>query len=184
MSPPPEASGSIDHSAGMSPEQATEQLASLQAAYSPPPVGFHVSTPTEAAQQLAQLEHTPDFIRKLQSGDVEAMQKWQELKIAATPVDFPVESIIETTTGDMSVTHRDLIGVAENMRAEGVFNDEGIEFILSDRKFPTEDVRVAQYYLAQMESDETVLYPDLPGDRELQMKFLRTIATIGDGSMP
>jgi hypothetical protein len=84
----------------------------------------------------------------------------------------------------MQLTRRQLISTAADMRAEGTFNEAGIALILSDGKFPTEDVYVAQHWLAQMERDETLWYPDLGGSREQQLKFLRAIAAIGDGSTP
>ena len=90
---------------------------------------------------------------------------------------------VDTTIGE-GLTRRDLISVAEDMRAEGTFNEAGIQLILSDQKFPREDVRAAQYWLARMERNPELLYPDLGDDREQQMKFLRTIAAIGDGSAP
>jgi hypothetical protein len=171
----------------MSPEQATDQLATLQAAYDPPRVGIHAATATEASQRLAQLGETPDFLRKLEKGDLAARDEFQrltELKNAAMPGELTVEPILETTAGDTGLTRRDLISVAEDMFAEGVFNEAGIELVLNDGKFPTEDVYVAQLWLERMEADETLLLPELGGDRELQMKFLRAIAAIGDGSMP
>jgi hypothetical protein len=173
----------------MSREQATQKLAAMQAAYDPPPVGLHARTPTEASQMLEQLGQTPDFLHKLQNGDIAARDVFQRLtamKAAAMPGELTAEPILETTVGDTGLSRRSLLSVAADMRAEQVWNDKGIEFILSDGKFPTGAVRDAQFWLPQLERDETVLCPDLPEDwpHKQQVKFLKDVITIGDGSTP
>jgi hypothetical protein len=101
-----------------------------------------------------------------------------------------MDEAFETTVGPgldgPALSRRNAISIAADMRAEQVFNDKGIEFILSDQKFPTEAVRDAQFWLPQLERDETALCPDLPDHwtHEHQVKFLRTIVSIGDGSRP
>jgi hypothetical protein len=161
----------------------------MQAAYSP-------SAPTapktahDADLRLTQLINDPDWARKLMAGDIATRDEFQRLTELKAYGDVTSDAaasqthVIETTIGDTGLSRSSLIGVAEDMRAEGTFNEEGIALILNDGKFPREDVRVAQYWLGRMERDPTLLYPDLGDDREQQMKFLRTIAAIGDGSMP
>jgi hypothetical protein len=187
----PEASATVDLSASMSSAQATDELAALQAAYDPPPAGIHASTATEASQRLAELGETPDFLRKLQSGDLKAKEEWQHLcalKASAAPTEFTVEPIIETTTGDTGLTRRDLISVAADMRADG-FPDAAIEHIIGDGRFTVEAVVAAQHWLPRMEADPNLLCPEAaqwgwPEDREYQMRCFRTIAAIGTMDSP
>jgi hypothetical protein len=199
---PPEASSNVDYATGttpaadvrtdvwtLSPAEAGEILQQAAVEYHQQQVPLAPATPHEADVLLQQRINDPEWARKLMNGDIatrDEFQRLSELKAAGGAADAMVDetAIIQTTTSDTGLTRNQLIGIAEDMRAEGVFNDAGIEHILSDRKFPTQDVRVAQYYLGLMERDETVLYPDLPGDRVCQMKFLRAIAAIGDGSAP
>jgi hypothetical protein len=200
---PPEASSNIDPSTGasptadtrqdiwsLSPEQAGAALEAKAAAFRPAPAPLAPSNAREASQRLAQLINDVEWARKLMDGDIttrDEFQRLSELK-ASGDIGDAMDEAFETTVGPgldgPSLSRRHLISVAEDMRAESVFNEEGIAFILSDQKFPTEDVRVAQYYLGLMQRDETLLYPELPGDRERQLKFLRGIVSIGDGSMP
>jgi hypothetical protein len=198
---PPEASSNVDYATAasptadtrqdiwsMTPEEAGAVLAERTADfYQPAPL-----TPTtarEAEQRLAALSADGEWYRKLQAGDIATREEFNRLtvlKAGITALDPLTEGIGETTIGDTGLTRGNLISIAEDMRAERVFNDKGIEFILSDQKFPTDAVRDAQFYLAQMERNETALCPDLPNDwpHEQQVKFLRTIVTIGDGSRP
>jgi hypothetical protein len=167
----------------MSSEQATEQLAALQATYDPPLVGPHASTPTEAAQRLVQLGQTPDFLRRLEKGDIAAKEEWSrlsELKAAASPAEMTAEPIMETTAGEAGLTRRDLVSVAADMAAEGI-PDRAISFILADNKFSPEDVYVAQYWHDLMERDENAFYPGLPQDRGYQLMVFNIINSIGTG---
>jgi hypothetical protein len=174
----------------MPAEQATQQLAALQAAYDPPPVGVHATTPTEAAQRLAQLEKTPDFLRKLEKGHVETTQEWQrlcELKAGATAFDPLAGEIVQTTVGDTgsgSLTRSQQISSAADLRAEGC-SDQEVAFILSDQKHDTANVAAAQWWLPRMQANPNLEYPGIhPADRERFMKYLGRIITIGDGSRP
>jgi hypothetical protein len=184
---PPEASATIDLSVTMSPEAAAQQLATMQAAYSP----SASATPTtshDADVRLQQLISDPAWSRKLLSGDIATKDEFQRLSELKAFGDVTGDAVaggmnVDTTIGE-GLTRRDLISVAEDMRAEGTFNEEGIQLILNDGKFPREDVRVAQYWLGRMERNPELLYPDLGDDRDQQMRFLRTIVAIGDGSAP
>jgi hypothetical protein len=175
----------------MTTAQATEQLAALQAVYDPPRLDVHASTPAEASQRLAQLEKTPDFLRKLESGDVKTREEWQhlcELKAGATVLDSLGEQIIETTAGDTGLRRQDLISVAADMRADG-FPDKAIEHILLDGRFTQEAVSIAQHWIPRMEADESLVCPDAtqwgwPEDRAYQLKCFRTIAAIGTLDTP
>jgi hypothetical protein len=199
---PPEASSNVDYATGASPaadtrqdiwsltpEQATAVLAERAA-------DFHQQapivpvTPHDADVALQRRINNPEWARKLMNGDIatrDEFQRLSELKASGGVTDaIADQTLISVTQGDTGVTRSNLISIAEDMRREGVFNDHGIEFILSDQKFSTEAVRDAQFWLPQLERDETILCPDLPDHwtHEHQVKFLRTIATIGDGSMP
>jgi hypothetical protein len=199
---PPEASSNIDYATGTSPaadtrqdiwsltpEQATEILEQRA-------LDFRPRAPTspensrDAALRLEELSKDVGWYRKLTSGSMEARAEFERLtalKNAAPTEAMPGEQIFDVTTGEGgsgSLTRSQLIGIAEDMRREGVFNEKGIEFILSDQKFEPDAVHAAQVWLERMERDSSVLYPDLPPDRERQMKFMRTIATIGTGDTP
>jgi hypothetical protein len=66
---PPETSATIDLSVTMSPEAAAQQLATMQAAYSP----SAPTTPTtshDADVRLQQLISDPAWSRKLMAGDI------------------------------------------------------------------------------------------------------------------
>jgi hypothetical protein len=185
---PPDASAIIDLSVSVSAEQVTQQLSDMQAAYSPS-APTAPTTAHDADLRLTQLINDPDWARKLMAGDIATRDEFQrltELKAFGDVIGDAIsgEMQIDTTIGDSGLTRRDLIGVAQDMLAEGTFNADGVALILNDGKFPTEDVRAAQYWLGRMERNPELLYPDLGDDRDQQMKFLRTIVAIGDGSGP
>jgi hypothetical protein len=175
----------------MTPEQATAALAERAANFRPS-APLSPATSRDADLRLTQLINDPDWARKLMNGDMatrDEFQRLSELKAFGGVVGDAVvdEMQVETTIGDTgsgSLTRSQMISAAEDMRAEGTFNEDGIALILNDGKFPTEDVRAAQYWLGRMERNPALLYPDLGDDREQQMKFLRAIAAIGDGSRP
>jgi hypothetical protein len=186
---PPEASATVDLSANLPSEQATQQLAAMQTAYDPAPPLIPANA-HEADVRLAQLVNDPEWARKLMNGDIatrDEFQKLSELKASGGVGDVIADqSLVSVTQGDTGLTRNQLISTAEAMRAEQVFNDQGIEFILSDQKFAPEVVADAQFWLPHLERDENLLCPDLPDHwtHEHQVKFLRTIVTVGDGSRP
>jgi hypothetical protein len=198
---PPEASSNVDYATAASPTADTRQdIWSMTpeeagAVLAERAANFHPRAPIapenarDADLRLQELASDVDWYRKLTSGNMEVRAEFDRLtalKNAAPTEDMSSEQIFDTTTGDTGLTRSNLISAAEDMRAEQVFNDKGIEFILSDQKFAPEAVRDAQFWLPQLERDETALYPDLPDDwpHEQQVKFLRTIVTVGDGSRP
>jgi hypothetical protein len=171
----------------MTPDQAGAALNQMSAAFHPAPAPLAPATAHEADVRLAQLSADGDWYRKLMAGDMETRREFNrltELKAGVTATDPLAEQIGDTTIGDTGLARRYLISVAEDMRAEGVFNEEGIALILGDGKFSADDTYAAQYWLGQMERDETLLYPELGGTRDQQLQFLRTIAVIGTGDMP
>jgi hypothetical protein len=202
---PPEASSNIDYATGTSPaadtradiwsltpEQATEILQQRAADFRPS-APLAPTTAHDANVRLTQLMNDVEWARKLMSGDIATRDEFQRLSELKAYGDVTGDAVadqapvIETTIGDTgsgSLTRSQMISAAEDMRAEGTFNEDGIALILNDGKFPTEDVRAAQYWLGRMERNPELLYPDLGDDREQQMRFLRAIAAIGDGSTP
>jgi hypothetical protein len=177
----------------MTPEQAGAALDRMSAALRPAPAPLVPSNLSEALQRRAELSSDPAFLKAYFDGSIDARRQMAALDrmIAdASAADVlsggpDAAQLVEVTDGaTMQLTRRQLIGVAADMRAEGVFNEEGIALILNDGKFSVEDTYAAQWWLGQMERDETLLYPDLGGTREQQLKFFKTIATIGTGDTP
>jgi hypothetical protein len=195
---PPEASSNVDYATGASPtadvrqdvwsltpEQATEILQARAADFHPR-APISPETPRDADLRLQELASDVDWYRKLTSGNMEARAEFDRLtalKNAAPTEDMPGEQIFDVTSGDTGLTRSQLIGAAEAMRADG-FSDRAIEHILSDGKFDAQAVYAAQWWLPRMERDPSLLYPDLPLDREYQLKVFRTIAAIGTDDMP
>jgi hypothetical protein len=146
------------------------------------------SSPSEAAQRLAQLANTPGYLAKLESKDWETVQEKRRLDALlaeATPFD-PINQIGDISAGPgvdgPRLSRANTIDAAADLRAKGA-SDSEIEFILSDQKYPTSDVDAAHYWLPRMEADPNLGYPDLhPAERAGFLKFLKRITIIGDGS--
>jgi hypothetical protein len=198
---PPEASSSVDYATGaspaadtrqdiwaLSPAEAGEVLQQAAVEYHQQQVPLAPATAHEANVRLQQLISDPEWSRRLMSGDIatrDEFQRLSELKAAGGELGDAVanEMHVETTVSDTGLMRRDLISAAEDMRADG-FPDKAIEHILSDGKFDAQAVYAAQWWLPRMERDPSLLYPDLPLDREYQLKVFRTIAAIGTDDMP
>jgi hypothetical protein len=193
----PEASSNIDYATGTSPtadvqqdiwqlsaEDATAVLEARAADFRPPPAPLTPTNAREADMRLQQLINDPEWARKLMNGDIATrneFQKLSELKVSGgIGDDVANEPLVETTIGDTGLSRRNLISAAEDMRRDQ-FSEEAIHHILSDGKFDADTVATAQYYLPRMERDPSLLCPDLPADRDYQMKVFRTIAAIGTG---
>jgi hypothetical protein len=172
----------------LSPEEATQILEARATDFRRAPAPLVPTNATEALQRRAELSADPTFVKAYLEGSIDARQQMDvlnEMIAGASDTDALTGEQVEVTDGTrMQLTRRQLISAAADMRAEGVFNEEGIALILNDGKFPTEDVYAAQHWLAQLERDETLWYPDLGGSRDQQLRFLRSIVAIGDGSRP
>jgi hypothetical protein len=180
----------------MSGEQATAALEAKAAAFGPAPAPLVPSNAREAGARLAQLINDPEWGRKLMNGDIAVRNEFHrlsELKASASIGDaMEVDEGFETTVGPgldgPTLSRRDMISVAEDMRAQG-FNEQAIYHILNEGKFTEESVASAQYWLPRMERDPNLLCPEAsqwgwPADREFQMRCFRTIAAIGTEDMP
>jgi hypothetical protein len=181
----------------MSGEQATAALEAKTAAFGPARAPLAPATAREARMKVAELISDGAFATRYLAGNIEARRQLRSLnELIASEPDISDDTLLQADVsvgpgvdGDgPTLSRRDMLSAAAAMRAEQVWNDEGIDHILRDGKFSTEEVRDAQFYLAQMERDvtKTILCPDLPGNwtREHQVKFLRDIVTIGDGGGP
>jgi hypothetical protein len=105
-----------------------------------------------------------------------------ELAAQAAPFD-PSVDVGDWSSGEglgNELSRRNMLSAAEGLRRDG-FNEEAIAHILNDGVFTTEAVAMAQHYLPRMARDPTLLCPDLPPDREYQLKCLRAVVAIGDG---
>jgi hypothetical protein len=177
----------LDDIRSLSPQEADAVLAEYTRTYHQgAPAPLVPSTPAEASARLAQLLSNDAWCRKLTSGDIatrEEFHRLSELAASAAPFD-PSADIADWATGPglgNYLSRRNMLSGADGLRRDG-FNEEAIAHILNDGVFTTETVRDAQFWLARMEANPTVLSPDLPADREYQMKVYRAITAIGDGS--
>jgi hypothetical protein len=168
---------------------ATAELDRMSAALRPAPAPLAPTTARDAERRLEELKNNVDWYRKLMSGDIATRQEFDRLcalKAGAgvTELDPTIEQNVETTIG-MGLTRRQLIGVAEDWRKDGL-PDAAIEHILADGKFTPETVRLAQEVLPRMEADPDLIYEGdgLPLDREYQLKVFRMIVAIGTTDTP
>jgi hypothetical protein len=173
----------------LTPQEAGEILEARAADFRPPPP-LTVSTPREASMRLAQLSSDPAWARKLTSGDIATREEFQQLcalQASGEVGDAMADQMFETTVGPgldgPKLSRRDMLSAAADMRADGL-NEEAIYHILNDGKFTVEAVRDAQFWLPRMERDPNLLSPDLPQDREYQLKVWRIISAIGTGDGP
>jgi hypothetical protein len=169
----------------LSPQEAGEILQQAAVQYHQQQAPLTPTTARDAELRLAQLSADGEWYRKLMAGDMTVRQEFDRLtalKAGAATSDPLLEQFGETTIGE-GLSRRDLISAAEDMRADG-FPDAAIEHILADGKFTAETVRDAQYWLPRMLRDPSLLAPDLPPDREYQLKVWRTIAAIGTMDTP
>jgi hypothetical protein len=181
-----EASAVFSVSPTMTPAEATAKLAEMSAAYAAAPPAIQATTPVQASQRLAQLGESPDFLRKLQSGDAETVREWNrlsELKAAATIADAFTDNpqLVEVTQGDTGLTSRNLISAAADLRAVGI-PDEGIEAIIAGRPFPEADVAAAHDLLAQAMASEEWKAKFKDGDPICIHDWTTWCAIIGRGS--
>jgi hypothetical protein len=179
----------LDDIASLSPEEATELLNEYRASYhAPTPAPLVPSTPAEANARLAQLRCDAAWCRRLTAGDIataEEFHKLSELAASAAPFD-PSDDVADWSSGPGLGDHlsrRNMLSAADGLRRDG-FNEEAIVHILNGGVFTTETVRDAQFWLPRMQADTTLLSPDLPPDRNYQMKVYRAIIAIGDGRGP
>ena len=185
----PEASATVDLSATLSPEQATQQLGAMQAAYNAPsPAPLTPSTPREAEVRLAELSSNVEWYRRLMAGDLTTRDEFNRLtalKADISATDPLTEQIADTTTGDQSVTRAGLVSWAEDARARG-FSDEAIYHFVNGGTFTPETVALAQFWLPRMQNDETLLCPDFPADysREYQMECFQWVLSAGTMGTP
>jgi hypothetical protein len=177
-----------DAIASLSPQEATELLAEYAASYhAPPPAPLHPSTPAEASARLAQLRTDDAWCRKLNSGDIATREEFHQLSaLAASAAPFdPSADVADWSSGPGvgdQLSRRNMLSAADDLRAKGI-NEEAIHHFLNGGKYTVETVRDAQFWLARMDRDPTLLRPDLPPDREYQMLAQRMIIAAGTGDM-
>ena len=136
--------------------------------------------------KVAELTADPEFAKRYLEGSIEAREELRALHemIANTPDVSDDTGPFEWSLGPgldgdgMVLSRRDQLSAADSLRADG-FSDAAIGHILSDGKFPVQDVAIAQHWLRRMKGDATLLYPDLPADREYQLRVFRTISAVG-----
>jgi hypothetical protein len=173
----------------LSPEEAGEVLAAYAADFRPAPAPLRPSNAREARMKVAELTADPEFARRYLEGSIEARETLQSLhELIANASDVSDDTSLEPfelslgpglDRDSMVLSRRDMLNAADAMRRDFGFSDAAIEHILSDGKFPREDVAIAQHWLRRMEGDATLLYPDLPADRQYQLRVFRTINAIG-----
>jgi hypothetical protein len=175
----------------LSADEATSVLEAMAADFRPARAPLVPSSANEARQRIEELKADPAFLKAYFDGSLDARRQIAALdQLIADASDADVlggEQMVEVTDGSrMQLPRRHLISAAADMRREGTFNEAGIEFVLSDKKFDTASVYAAQGWVERMEADETktVMYPDLGGTREEQLRFFKAICAIGDGSRP
>ena len=137
----------------MTPQQATEHLASLQRAYdarTAPPTD-KPATASEAKARLDHLARNQEWGAKLLAGDQEASRQAHELaEQAAGGADALVRvlagateptALIETTT-ESELTTRETASAVAHLRERG-FSDKAIREIFSGEKMTPEQVAIA-----------------------------------------
>jgi hypothetical protein len=179
----------LDDVYSLSSEEAGEILEARAADFRPQ-APLTASTPKEASMVLARRSSDPEWARKLTNGDIATREEFQQLcalQASADVGDAMADQMFEVTVGPglggPQLSRRDMLSAAADLRADGL-NEEAIYHILNDGKFAVEAVRDAQFWLPRMERDPTLLSPDLPQDREYQLKVWRIIAAIGTGDGP
>jgi hypothetical protein len=170
----------------LSSDEATELLNEYAASfYRPAPL--QPNNAHEARRRVAELTADPEFARRYLEGSIEAREELRGLhELIANASDVSDDTLLEPDValgpgldGDgPTLSRRDMLSAADGLRRDG-FSDAAIEHILSDGKFTAQDVYVAQFWLPRMERDPNLLYPDLPADREYQLRVFRTINAIG-----
>jgi hypothetical protein len=143
----------------LSPQQATERLAQLQAAYdarnSPPPAPDKPSDPAGARAKLDALGKDPNFYQKLEAGSADEVRVFKELTAQAAGVDAEVRlervlagevhnnATIETVSDNQLSTSK-MASAVGDLRARG-FADKAIREIFSGEKGTAEQVAEASY---------------------------------------
>jgi hypothetical protein len=170
----------------LSSDEATELLNEYAASFHQP-APLRPSNAREARMKVAELTADPAFAKRYLEGSIEAREELRALHEMIANADVSDGTLLEPfewllgpgLDGDgPTLSRRDMLSAADALRGDG-FSDAAIEHILSDGKFPREDVAIAQHWLRRMEGDATLLYPDLPADREYQLRVFRTINAIG-----
>ena len=199
---PPEASSNVDYATAASPtadvrgdiwslpggsDEATTILAEMQAQYDArarAPIA--PQTPQEFALLLAERQNNPEWARKLLAGDIATRDEFNELSskaMGSTADAIANQPIVDTTTGDQSITRAGLNSWATDARSRG-FSDEAIYHFVNGGTFTRDTVATAQAWLPRMERDPSLLYPDWPQDRDYQMEAFKWIISAGTMDTP
>jgi hypothetical protein len=143
----------------MTPQQATEFLAQKDAA-------FRASTaPPDARARLDALAADPNFLKKLEAGDVATKQEFKALteRVAnAEPGDRLDAALrgevnpglIETTSVDNPLTTRKLASAVEGLREAGI-SDDAIRQAINGGKDHPDVLRAVQELKARLFGDQT-----------------------------
>ena len=199
-----EASSNINPSADpaeapMTPEQLRDAIFELSsddatALLDEYAASFHQPAPLqpnnahEARMRVAELTADPEFAKRYLEGSIEAREELRALHEMIADASVSDDTLLEPFEWSLgpgldgdgpTLSRRDMLSAADAMRRDFGFSDAAIEHILSDQKFPVQDVAIAQHWLSRMERDPNLLYPDLPADREYQLRVFRTINAIG-----
>jgi hypothetical protein len=179
------------------PQEAAELLSEYSRIYhqSATPASLTPQNAREADARLQQLISDPEWTGKLLNGHYDVVQEFHALNALKATGDIGDamagdEALVETTVGPgldgVTLSRRDAIGAAADLRAQGASDDE-IHLILNDQPYPADVVADARRWLPAMERDPLLRVP-LAGydqvDRERLMGFFRRALAIGDGTGP
>jgi hypothetical protein len=166
--------------AAMSPKEAGEALARFEAASRPAP-SAEPKTVNEALARRAALERDPEFLARLQRGDVASTEEFTKLNTmiaeGASPVDMAMAGLIpsghlgETTTPENPTTVRTMALMAETYREWGL-NEACVMEALEGAKHPPHIYREAMNRRAERMGDPEWTKRLLAGDFAANKEFV------------
>jgi hypothetical protein len=158
----------------MTPEQATQALTDMGAAFRGAEPSATPTTPAEANARLASLSTNKEWRDKYFGGNVEARREFSTLTEMAAAADDRIDSVMagnteaplmELTTDEHPLTTRDLASAVEGLRESGL-TDEIIRELFSGRKVSAEEQRLVEQFKVKRTSDAAWRQRLLSGDHE------------------
>jgi hypothetical protein len=175
----------------LTPQEARELHAEYSATYHRQPAPLVASTPAEADQRLAMLATDAEWWGRFTRGDPATVKEWHDLnalKADLTVLDPLVEQFGYTTTapelGGPSLTRRQQISVAADLRAQGASDEEIQRIYINNEPYPEHVEADARFWGPRLKDPNVqVPSPYSEVDRENLIRFYDRVLRV-NGSGP
>ena len=160
---------------GLAPQQATEALAALNAAYHGPRASDTPHSSAEAQLKLNELAHDKQFADQVMSGNItarETLDRLTEMVASGSPADLALAGVMPENhvNANPGASLQDMIAAIPSMREAGI-SEDAIRQVLEDRP-----VTRAEYAMTEQLQRERMNDPEwrnrlLAGDHQAKREF-------------